>query len=55
MQKEFNESLADLERIHRERNREEEQALVKRVKNECNQALAKQWEVANEQLSLVIE
>jgi hypothetical protein len=42
-----------MEGTRRDRNRDEEQALIRRMKDECDQALAKQWKVANEQLSLV--
>jgi len=44
-----------MEQIRREKNRAEEQELIRRMKDECDQALAKQWKIANEQLSLVIK
>jgi hypothetical protein len=53
LQKDFDEALAKMEHTRRDRNRDEEQALIRRMKDECDQALAKQWKVANEQLSLV--
>jgi hypothetical protein len=53
LQKDFDEALAKMEGTRRDRNRDEEQALIRRMKDECDQALAKQWKVANEQLSLV--
>jgi hypothetical protein len=43
-----------MEHFRREKNREE-QELIRRMKSECDQALAKQWKIANEQLSLVIK
>jgi hypothetical protein len=43
-----------MERTRRDRNRDEEQLLIRRMKDECDQALAKQWKIANEQLILVI-
>jgi hypothetical protein len=43
-----------MERTRQERNREEEQVLIRRMKDECDQALARQWKLANEQLSLVM-
>jgi hypothetical protein len=42
-----------MERSRHEKSREEEQRLIRRMKDECDQALAKQWKIANEQLSLV--
>jgi uncharacterized membrane protein (DUF106 family) len=44
-----------MEHTHRERSRSEQQELIRRMKDECDQALAKQWKIANEQLSLVIK
>lgn len=43
-----------MEQTRRERSRDEEQAIIRRMKDECDQALAKQWKIANEQLTLVI-
>ena len=42
-----------MERTRHERNQEEEQQLIRRMKDECDQALARQWKIANEQLSIV--
>ena len=44
-----------MERIRRERNKADEQALIRRMKDEGDQALAKQWQIANEKLSSVME
>jgi len=42
-----------MERTRKDQSREEEEALIQRMKDECNQALAKQWKLANEKLTLV--
>jgi hypothetical protein len=44
-----------MERTRRERNRGDEQEVMRRMKDEFDQALAKQLKIANEQLSLVIK
>lgn len=36
-----------------EQNRIEQEKLTKRMKDECNQALARQWQLAQEQMKLV--
>lgn len=43
-----------MEETRRERNHDDEQVMIRRMKDECDQALAKQWKIANEQLTLVI-
>ena len=43
-----------MEHTRRERSRDDEEAIIRRMKDECDQALAKQWKIANEQLNLVI-
>ena len=45
--------LADMERLRRDRNRTDEDKLIRRMKDECNQALARQWKLAQEQMNLV--
>jgi len=42
-----------MEQTHRKKSLEDEQKLIRRMKDECDQALARQWKIANEQLSLV--
>lgn len=45
--------LAKMERMRLERNRADEEALIRRMKDECNQALARQWKLAQEQMNRV--
>ncbi len=42
-----------MEQARRKKSLEDEQKLIRRMKDECDQALARQWKIANEQLSLV--
>ena len=42
-----------MERTRRDRNRTDEEALIQRMKNESNQALDRQWKIAQQQLTLV--
>ena len=51
--KEFDTMLANMERTRRERNKADEETLIRRLKDECNQALARQWKLAHEQMALV--
>lgn len=44
-----------MDRIRRKQNQDDEQALIQRMKDECDQALARQWKLANEQISIVIK
>lgn len=53
MFKEFDAMLANMERTRRERNQADEETLIRRMKDECNQALARQWKLAHEQMTLV--
>ncbi|CAF1255563.1 unnamed protein product [Rotaria sordida] len=55
LQKELDDGFINMERTRRERNQVEEQALIRRMKDECDQALARQWKHANEQLSLAVK
>jgi hypothetical protein len=51
--KEIDDILNNMERTRHENNRADEDALIQRMKDECNQALARQWKLAQEQLVLV--
>lgn len=42
-----------MERKRKDLSRQEEEELIRRMKEECNQALAKQWQLASEKLALV--
>ncbi|CAF0788135.1 unnamed protein product [Adineta ricciae] len=55
LKKEFDDILADYERLRREKNRAEEEALIQRMRKECEEALARQWKLANEQLAIAIK
>ena len=50
---EFDSLLANMERTRQGRNHEEDEALVRRMKDECNQVLARQAKLAQEQLATV--
>ena len=50
---EFDTLLASMERTRQSRNHEEDEALVRRMKDECNQVLARQAKLAQEQLTTV--
>ena len=43
-----------MEETRRERNHDDEQVMIRRMKDACDHELAKQWNIANEQLTLVI-
>lgn len=51
----FDRAVSNAEHTRRERNRDDEEAIIKQMKEECDQALAKQWKIANEQLTLVMK
>ncbi|UJR37706.1 hypothetical protein I4U23_030401 [Adineta vaga] len=55
LKKEFDDIMADFERLRREKNRAEEEALIKRLRAECEEALARQWKLANEQLAIAVK
>ena len=42
-----------MEETRIERNRTDQEVLKRRMKDECNQALARQWQLAQEQSNLV--
>lgn len=46
---------AEMERNRLERNRQDEEALIRRMKDECNQTLARQWKLAQEQTAKVFQ
>lgn len=44
-----------MERIRREKNRAEEEAIIRRMQKELEDALARQWKLAQEQLALAVK
>ncbi|CAF0729498.1 unnamed protein product [Adineta steineri] len=55
LKKEYDEILAELERIREAKTRAEIEALIKRMREEAEQALARQWKLAQEQLALAVK
>ncbi|CAF4963409.1 unnamed protein product, partial [Rotaria magnacalcarata] len=55
LQKELDQNLADMERLRRKKSQDDEQVIIRRMKDECDQALARQWKLANEQINLVMQ
>ncbi|CAF3440846.1 unnamed protein product [Rotaria sp. Silwood1] len=55
LQKKLDEGFTNMERTRQERNQVDEQVLIRRMKDECDQSLARQWKHANEQLSLAVK
>ena len=43
-----------MERTRQDRNHDEDETLVRRIKDECNQVLARQTKLAQEQLATVM-
>ncbi|CAF1666630.1 unnamed protein product, partial [Didymodactylos carnosus] len=48
---EFNNLLTNIDQKRHETNREKEKELIRRMKDESEAALARQWQLANERLS----
>ncbi|CAF2033478.1 unnamed protein product [Rotaria magnacalcarata] len=55
LQKELDQNLADMERLRRKKSQDDEQVIIRRMKDECDQALARQWKLANEQINLAVK